>query len=531
MEKFDMKGMAVAAAAGALPNDNSSAVQQIGSATVLTAPPPAVKTTDQTTQTPAPSISSEPSPVKVPSMAGLDASVMQIMSQAQPQEMIPEQSENKEYRSFNPDGSYSDSQHELISKFAPDLSDNQVETYIRPIFVELDKKVEAAMTAPDTGVAIQAAMDWMIEEIKKANETHKLGSTAEVFIDKTDSVNGLGLTPEEHAKLERVKRIRLVVVEDESLRNIKIETPPEKNKADFIRYISNTSTRYQVPLPVLGDFITVNGAQIPQFVGALEAEDATAAERLNLRASLIYDKLSAGTILRPYNGNGARVLTYDQFINMMPLQDIEMAIYGILCASSPEDNSTTMTCNACKYSWEHKYQLQSLLNLDNMPEVYKDRTNRILTAKTNEIEIRKLYEENHKTSRYKSPFTQNMFEISYPTVGRAMNILRHIADGDDAMEYVATVCMYLTRVLIYNEGRQSYIPVANDDVQTLIDVVRQLPQNDTQMIIDQVQSMSYTPQFNIHVTCPHCHNERDVAVSVSDLVFLWAQGFTEEIAG
>src|SRR5699024_458620 len=95
-----------------------------------------------------------------------------------------------------------------------------------------------------------------------------------ITIDKTQDTNDLSLTTEEHKKLEKVHKIRLIMVEDADLANITIERPDEEHKADYVKSIDGSVSKYSVPLPMMGDFVTFKGAQIIQMVNIINYEDA-----------------------------------------------------------------------------------------------------------------------------------------------------------------------------------------------------------------------------------------------------------------
>lgn len=94
-----------------------------------------------------------------------------------------------------------------------------------------------------------------------------------VRIDKTDTaVEDLKLTEEEHEKLVPTKAIKLVLVEDADLKNIEIENVSADHKVDYIRNLEGSLSKYSVPIPIYGDYMSFRGAQLIQ-IANLESRD------------------------------------------------------------------------------------------------------------------------------------------------------------------------------------------------------------------------------------------------------------------
>ena len=385
------------------------------------------------------------------------------------------------------------------------------------------KEIEQAKAAAE-----EEAQEILQESIPQKPVEEK---PAEIVINKEQNVDDLGLTEEEHKKLERAKRIKLVLVEDKELANIVIERPPEEHKADYIRFVEGSISNYSVPLPMFGDFVTFKGAQILQILNAVNFEDARLHEVLSTQAQLIYDKLIGGSLIRKYDENGKTVMTYNEFVNKFPYPDVDLAIYAIACASSGEETTASLRCNMCKHEWEHKFNIKKLLNTDSMAETYKDRTEMILAHKGDADKLKLIHDANNKVYRYKSPFTNNIYDLSYPTIARAIDVLKRIDEENQAEIYMSIVLLFLSRILIYNNNSDKYIEVSANEPDLLAQTARNLANEDTIMLANQIQKdMTYQVQFKLPGACPSCGNAIDMNVSIQNLIFLMARDSMAEIA-
>ena len=487
---------------------------------------------------PPPPKTNTPPPVPKASAIGLDDDALDssMDNMQMPSQINTGVEIHTEYQGFLVDGNFSEYQVNMVNELLKDVPEDEQEAIARPIFssfeIQLRNMIQHGIDPDKAGdIALNNIRNQLTEENTKYKEEHKNSNVAEIIIDKSKaSVDDLALTEEEHEKLEKVKRLRLILVEDTELKNITIERPSEEHKADYLRYIEGSLSKYQVPLVMLGDFVTFKGAQIIQLVSAINYEDITIDEQINQKATLIYDKLQSGSILHKYDERGRNTMTYNQFCNIFPYQDLDIAMYGILCASSMEETSTSLTCESCQHTWDHKYNIKSLLKMDHLSEDYKTRTGDIISNKSNDIMLNKLYNERKKARRYKSPFTGNIYDVSYPTVARAVDILKRIDQKDAVMAYVSAICLYISRILVYNKDKDSYIPIEAEEVDLMIDTASNLTNEDMTMIANQIRSdLFYEARFALDAECPSCHRKAHIPLNVENLIFLKAQDSMAEI--
>ena len=435
----------------------------------------------------------------------------------------------------NPNAGIPQADLDMLEEIMPDLS---VDARLEIALPVLETKGEIIKNLMITmGFTQQEAETAATNQIRKkltdeyaAQKASTKESVGVVTIDKTDDPNGLGLTKEEHEKLEKVTKVRLVVVEDIDLANIKIERPNEEHKADYIKSIEGSLSKYAVPMPMLGDFVSFKGAPMVQMVNVINYEDSRIDEIISTKASLIYEKMIGGVVMEKYDTDGKSVMSYNEFANKFAYQDIDMALYGILCASSMEENSTSLTCNACKHEWMQKYNLKSLLRLEDIPTAFKERVDDILNFKSNDIEMRKIYEAMRRVRRYKSPFTGNVYDLSYPTIARATNLLKRVDSKDNVMTYLSAIALYLSRILIYNEAKGTYVEITAEETPLLLETMKTLTNDDINLLSKQIRDdLYYAPQFVLPAVCPSCGKKSEIPVGIDELIFLTAQDSMVEI--
>ena len=424
---------------------------------------------------------------------------------------------------------------DMLREIMPDIDPRDRLEIAKPILdtkdsIRKDMIINGGLTPDEANVAVNNRIRTKIIEAYENYNNKPTDEVGTVMINKTDDPNNLGLTKEEHLKLEKVKKVRLVVVEDMDLANITIERPDEEHKADYVKSIEGSLSKYSVPMPMFGDFLSFRGAPMIQLVNTVNYEDARIDEIISTKASLIYEKLIGGCVMQKYDATGKNTLSYNEFANKFAYQDIDMALYGILCASSMEENSTSLTCQSCSHQWMQNYNLKSLLKLDSLSDLFKGRVDEVLKNKSNDIEMRKLYESMRKAKRFKSPFTHNIYDLSYPTIARATNLLKRINPDDDVMTYLSAVALYLSRILIYNEAKGTYVEITADETSLMLETMKSLSNEDINMLTTQIrEDLYYNTQFMLHAKCPECGKESDIPVNIEHLIFLTARDSMVEI--
>lgn len=363
------------------------------------------------------------------------------------------------------------------------------------------------------------------ENTKKLEENPKVGV---IEINKKD-VGELGLTEEEHAKLNRVKSINLVMVEDEELKNIKIKKVDKKHKAKYMKALDGNLSRYSVPLPATGDYVTFKGTQIMQILSTVKYEDDTLDEVLTKKASLLYDRICDGNVIEKYDNRGKVKLTFNQFISSYKYHDLDMGLYAVMIATSKEDIETTFTCPDCNGTFEYTYNIKSLLNMDNISDKYKDITDQILANKSNKEKLVEINAENSLSQRFRSTITQNIYDIGLPSIGRAINLFRTIDQNDEVMIYLSAPALFLDKVLVYDQEEDDYYPIEENEYQDLMEFIQTIPDEELQLINKVASEKIYSPDFILKSKCPHCGRDLENHFSIDQLVFLKARGMQKEI--
>lgn len=206
---------------------------------------------------------------------------------------------------------------------------------------------------------------------------------AVVIIDKSGMGSVINFTDDEREKLEKVKKIRLEEVETISLESIKKKKLKKNMKLDkIIKNVGNIHST-KVVLPVSGYTATMKGCSAYELVSLIDDGSNPLLSAQN-KWSLIHSKIESTSI-----GD----MDFNDFLLNTAANDYNSLIYGILCATYPDDDTLPLTCEKCGTTFEHKYSVKSLIRVEKMSDELRDAIMKIVDSSINEDAARKVHEE------------------------------------------------------------------------------------------------------------------------------------------
>jgi len=265
-------------------------------------------------------------------------------------------------------------------------------------------------------------------------------------------------------------------------------------------------------------------------VSIIAHDDDLISEVLERKATLIYDRLSYGSLIEKFDSVGGIKMSYKDFINSFMYQDIDVAIYGIIVASSMEYSETELRCTVehggCDAVFKQKYNMKQLLQPE-MLEYFKDRFESILGNRENKKVLSELHKDITTLTRVKSSFTENVYDMEFPTLGKAINHYKQANMTDPQEIYNSTLGLYINTIYIHDSSDDSYIPVEGSDI---LSVFKDIPQHDLELLANYIEkNMTFTPKFMLMSKCTKCGKSLVNDLSIDQMVFLRAQDSSIQI--
>lgn len=355
--------------------------------------------------------------------------------------------------------------------------------------------------------------------------------TGVITVNKEDA-DKLELTQEEHDKLVTTKSIKLVCIENKELESLKVIDAPSvtKDKLQYIRKSNNAGARYSIPLPAFGDYVTFHGATARALMQeGIDKQNESALQALERKAQFVYDHLIGSSLMSKYNENGVTILTFEDFCDRFPWFDLDLAIYAIYVASSPETYSGGITCSFCKEQFDYDFHADKMLITDDFPDSIKKSIDDILKNVSDKEGMQKIHDDNMAARLMKSPKTKNVYSLQSPSINKARSVFKYKStETEDDFNTIVNM-LIIREMWIWIPEEQSYVHINPDEQDLMFELTKDMNEYDFRLITKFLAEYLYVPRFGAKTKCPNCGNDLVLDTSIDELVFLLAQDITAEI--
>ena len=219
------------------------------------------------------------------------------------------------------------------------------------------------------------------DETESRGDFNKRYEEAVVIIDKTGMGNVIDFTDAEREKLQKVKTIKLKEVETIELQSIKTKKA-KVGVADKILQKRNSVRNTNVVLPVSGFTAVMKGCSTFELMGLINS-NAVDVMALVAKWTLVHSKIESTSIGK---------LNFNNFLNSVSSMEYDMLVYGILCATFPDEDTFPLTCPKCRTNIEHKYTVRSLLRAEEMSEELASKVKEVADASYTENMAKECFE-------------------------------------------------------------------------------------------------------------------------------------------
>lgn len=379
---------------------------------------------------------------------------------------------------------------------------------------------------------------------------------AEVVVVNIDKENAskVEFTDDEKEKLIVAKAIRMNVLEDESLRSIKVKhSAGIKKKISFMESYAGKLNQYSIPMMNTGDFATFKAAKAYEITMALvpESKDQNLSEWYAKRASFMYEKFVSSTgypELEP-----GKKPTYTQFINHFKFDDMDAGLFAISLSTLNATDVAHVKCSKCENEFDETYKLESLFNVNYRPDVVKENMDKIVANKYNREIMTDFVATKDEHVRLKSEETGMVFELFLPSIAEMIEMSKSFkstveTDGEtfeSIEEYVAShvFAIYVPMEVEDEEGNISieyelfgrdleyenthsypYDTDEYDPTDDILNMIKLLPQGDYELLLAYVNALVSKFDQIVDIKCPNCGNSIIFGDSIINKVFTMARG-------
>lgn len=347
-------------------------------------------------------------------------------------------------------------------------------------------------------------------------EFNKKYEEAVVIIDKT-GMGHIDFTPEEREKLQKVKSIKLKEVETIELKSIKTKKA-KVGVADRILQKRNTIRNTTVVLPISGITVVMTGCSTFELMGLITG-DSVDVMALVSKWTLIHSKVETTSIGK---------LNFNDFLNSVSSMEYDMLVYGILCATFPEEDTFPLTCPKCRTSIEHKYIVRSLLRAEEMSDKLAEKVKEVADCSYTENMAKECFENSILNTEItiKLPMSdfictlgvQNAYSFIYDSVNA-------IDKMDEKYQQAIILSSAIPTIFVPNpdDGGESYLEIS--DTEDKIKLIYSLEARDISILTNKIGTMTEGMQFKfglMDITCPNAkcrHHVNSIEVDLETILF------------
>jgi hypothetical protein len=373
---------------------------------------------------------------------------------------------------------------------------------------ELEEEVDENVEVEDD--------DDLVDRETDENSFRDRYEEAIVIIDKTGMGSVVNFSPEEQAKLERAKKIKLEEVEVVELPTVKTKRAKKGSAKKILNKINNTRST-SVVLPVSGLTMNLGGCSTYELLTLLTNDRENPVESQRNKWSLLYSKVLDTSIGK---------LTFDEFLNNVAQMEYEVLVYGVLCATYPEDDNFPLNCPKCKTRFTHNYQVRSLLRAEEISEKMMEAIQHTVDCSYTQEDAKRCHEECllNNVETIKLPQSGYLFTLGVQSAQEFIETsLEAIIDLDEKYNQSAILASAVKAVYVQDPDDGEYYVL--EDQMDIIETIFSLFDRDLlvlgQKIGKLVEGMSYS--FGLmDITCsnPRCRQHTNtVAVELEDILF------------
>jgi hypothetical protein len=386
---------------------------------------------------------------------------------------------------------------------------------------------KASEAVKNANSALNNAKQNGTESAKKSNEDE-----VTILIDKI----GLGsfkFTDEEKERIEYSKKIRLVEVEDKSLRSIKIKKKVS-NKGDY-RVLKRTFDKSFSPVIAMASGYTCKMKNISasEAIRMYQAPGEDTANSIVDKWSAIYDRIT-DISTGPFKD-------FDDFCRHTAFMDYDSFLYGMICSSYPENDEIPFNCDTerggCGKDFSRSYNNKEMIRSDLISEAGRKVMSDIISNAAF-VDKAKEYATTKSpvnvTTRFMLDDSMTIVEIYVPSVHDMIErVFRPIEKNRDLAKQENRANLVLAQGInaIFAPDYETFDPNDPDSLEyieiqgteNIIEHLSHLNEKEINIIARQIQKLTEPLVINFgfkEIKCPHCgHNWGRYDIELDQILF------------
>jgi hypothetical protein len=359
--------------------------------------------------------------------------------------------------------------------------------------------------------------DSMDDGTEKSEDFLKRYNEAVVVIDKTGMGQVINFTDEEREKMKKVKSIKLKEVETIELKSIKTKKA-KTGIADRILQKRNTIKNTTIVLPISGLTMVMRGCSTFELMGLINGDQVNV-QTLISKWTLIHSKVETTSIGK---------MDFNAFLNNVASLEYDILVYGILCATFPDEDTFPLTCPLCKSSIEHKYEMRSLLRAEEMSDKLIDMIKHVADNSYTENSAKECFESSVLNTEKSIQLPDSEFictigvQNAYSFIYDSVNAIDRM---DEKYNQATIISSAVSKIFVPNpdDGGETYLEI--DDTEDKIKLIYSLNAKDISILSTKIGEITEGLEFKfglMDITCPNMkcrHHVNSVEVELDTILF------------
>ena len=403
---------------------------------------------------------------------------------------------------------------------------NNVDEYVS----EMDAEINSLKEAKDV-IENEVLDDEDMEEVENSSDNEDIDynamskadfdkkyNEAVVVIDKF-KVAKIDFTDEEREKLRLARTITLKQVTTQEVKELKIKKKKPKLDQVIKSTISNFST--VVPLIASGYTAKLSGCSVTELMAIISTLDENnPVENFSRKTSLLYEKILETSIGK---------LTYEEFLEKTCHVDLPMLMYGLACATFPEEDTVDLICNneKCGKPMPHRYNMRSLLRVERFSDIVKEKIAKTVdnsynldtsikyaaTAPVNTIE------------RLEFPHSKIVADFEYKSLASFKRILaKQFNENIEVPTELADIygfSLFIKAIYVPDHEDDGYFEYT--DQMEVTKILNAMNRIDLGILYKKANDMGESNNIEfgyMNIDCPHCHTHyNSLGAEIDQLLF------------
>lgn len=376
--------------------------------------------------------------------------------------------------------------------------------------------VEVSQDKPDTDNVIS------INSSKDVGNVDQLN----IIIDKSDA-NEIAFDQEDINKIKKARSVVLNIREEKDVKFTIVDddsnTPIDNILSQYERKIGD----FPLVLPASHYRCVLTGLSYPETLDLAYLYDLNSYDSEKKKWSIIYKHMKNPSI--------GKFKDFNDFLEKTSVHDLNILLYGILCATIFEEEVISIDCNVenCKKTYEWIYSPKTLIDMESVPFETLEEI-RITGESNTDDEII----DNYKTSclnqkRYVTlPSSELIIALGHSSAkryledihGRVVNISKN-EDVDMTEAFAVSVLNIVDHILVRKSDGTGYSKISKTD--NIIQLMKGLDEIDSATMGKLMQDIATSYEFSYtmkNVVCPKCKSTSDIPIEdIASMLFIVAR--------